>query len=70
MADNPLAFRVRLPGGRDVHAVRRCADRIGFMTACVIYLSEDGEHDWQPKDTPVGCSRCARAAQDGNPIPA
>ncbi|MER6109339.1 hypothetical protein [Streptomyces hirsutus] len=60
MAQNPLTFRVRLPGDRDVHAVRRCADRAGYTTACTIYLSERGEHDWQPAGTPVQCRPCAR----------
>ena len=77
MTDHPL--RVRLHGGRNVHAARRCDDGLGHLTACAIYLSDGADNDWQPENAPVQCRHCVRElgpthgalrCSQGHPLPA
>lgn len=50
--------RVRLYGGRAVHAVDAMDDGVGYATGCGIYLTADAKNNWMADRTPVTCVRC------------
>ncbi|MFI8360756.1 hypothetical protein ACIGD1_11410 [Streptomyces sp. NPDC085612] len=50
--------RVRLHGGRAVHAAK--AIDHGHITNCAIYLSTDSTNHWLPDNTAITCRRCVR----------
>ena len=52
--------RVRLHGGRVVHAVKESSDHIGHLTGCAIYISPGAVNHWMPDTTTVTCGRCSR----------
>lgn len=52
--------RVRLHGGRAVHAVQPSTSGSGHITDCAIYISAGSTNHWLPDDTPVTCRRCPR----------
>jgi hypothetical protein len=55
----PHPLRVRLYGGRVVHAARWISDSDG-LTACDYFLGDYGGHDWRSARTPIQCARCLR----------
>lgn len=58
-AKDRFPHRVRLHGGRAVHAARDLLGG-GRETACEYYLDAEATNDWQPSDTAVTCKKCAR----------
>lgn len=52
--------RVRLHGGRNVHAARDLSGD-GRATACDYYLVADARNEWKPNDAPITCPACLRA---------
>lgn len=52
-------LRVRLHGGRAVHAVRDVLSG-GHETACEYALSDGAVNHWQPPGAVVTCGRCLR----------
>ncbi|MEU6057963.1 hypothetical protein [Streptomyces sp. NPDC047097] len=61
MTQPPHPFRVRLRGGRNVHAARTLTrDRI---TACDYYLASGAENHWLADTAEVTCPKCRRLTQ-------
>jgi hypothetical protein len=58
-------YRVRLWGGRNVHAARDVNGGPNRVTACDHYLHAEAENHWLDADTPVACRRCERAVKPG-----
>lgn len=56
--------RVRLSGGRNVHAARPVNAGSDRVTACGYYLSHGSKDDWRDDSTEVDCVRCERQARD------
>ncbi|WP_318205354.1 hypothetical protein [Streptomyces sp. SCL15-4] len=57
--DHP--YRVRLHGGRNVHAARHVNGSANRVTGCGYYLPEDSTNHWMDDDTAVTCRGCQRA---------
>lgn len=59
MTETRNSLRVRLHGGRAVHAAHDLLSG-GHETACEYYLSDGADNHWQPPGTAVTCGRCLR----------
>lgn len=57
---NAYPLRVRLYGGRAIHAARDLTHSPGTETACQYYIDLAAENTWHD-DTPVTCRRCLHA---------
>lgn len=64
MTDTRYPYRVRLHGGRSVHAARPVNGGADRTTACGYYLPHGSDNDWRDDATAVGCTRCVRQQQD------
>lgn len=66
-AASPWPLRVRLFGGRNIHAARQLATSDSRETACEYYLPavRFGNH-WQSDETPVTCRTCNAAIRKAN----
>ncbi|WP_326806705.1 hypothetical protein OHB04_02610 [Streptomyces sp. NBC_01775] len=53
-------LRVRLYGGRIVHAVHYLAIPGGVETACGHFIDVLADNHWLDEDTDVTCRRCTR----------
>jgi hypothetical protein len=60
-------LRVRVFGGRVVHAARRYTGAEDHITACDYYLPAGATNHWLPDNTPVTCTRCTRIAPKDQP---
>ncbi|MFE6874727.1 hypothetical protein [Streptomyces sp. NPDC057677] len=58
MPEQAYPERVRLHGGRNVHAAQPIDT--GHITACAIYIDRGAQNTWLPSDAPVACRRCTR----------
>lgn len=57
----PSPMRVRLYGGRTVHAAHELAISGGAETACGYLLDVTAENHWLDDTADVTCRRCRRA---------
>lgn len=65
MTDQPrYPHRVRLHGGRSVHAARPVNGGADRVTACGQYLPHGSRNDWKDDGATVECQRCVRQARD------
>lgn len=56
--------RVRLHGGRNVHAARVIpTSSSGRVTSCDRYIDAGSVNDWRPDSTPITCPACLRAIE-------
>ncbi|MFG7942926.1 hypothetical protein [Streptomyces cacaoi] len=61
MPKTPYPLRVRLHGGRSVHAAHTLSISGGAETACDYYIDILADNHWLDDDTEVTCKRCQRA---------
>ncbi len=54
-------YRVRLHGGRNVHAARHVNGSANRVTACGYYLPDGTDNHWLAATAPVTCRACQRA---------
>jgi hypothetical protein len=57
--DHP--YRVRLQGGRNVHAARHVNGSADRATACGYFLSDESANHWLDDAAAVTCRSCQRA---------
>lgn len=67
MTDQPYPYRVRLHGGRNVHASRNVNGGPDRVTACGYYLPEDSNNHGVTPIADIECQACRRAIRRETP---
>ncbi|CAM2736879.1 hypothetical protein D8771_09300 [Streptomyces albus] len=60
MQNTAHPLRVRLYGGRAVHAAHKLPISGGHETACEYFIDARASNHWLDNDPPVTCARCEK----------